>query len=263
MSDLAEIQSRVDRERAAHTEDDVLARSYELKGRFPHVLTYPSHRRLNEAFERIGGDVKDKKVLDLGCGNGERSLQLLKAGAIVTGIDISSVYVAHAADEARKAGFDDGRFAFMEMDAHKLTFADGTFDLVVGEGILHHLDLKVSTDEINRVLKPQGRAVFKEPLEANPFLKVFRAMTPDARTEDERPLSPEDLRQFATNPRWKVESLYCGLLEAPMAVATSLALRPFPNNWLLSAADMCERSLANVGWLHPMHQYVLLNLVKI
>ena len=53
MSDIAEIQSRVDRERAAHTEDDVLARSYELKGRFPHVLTYPSHKRLNEAFERI------------------------------------------------------------------------------------------------------------------------------------------------------------------------------------------------------------------
>lgn len=262
MSALTEIESRVDRERQAHTEDDVLARSYQLKERFPHVRSYPSHRRLNEAFERIGGDVKDKKVLDLGCGNGERSLALLKSGAIVTGIDISSVYVANAANSARAAGFDESRFTFLEMDAHALTFEDGAFDLVVGEGILHHLDLVVSTDEINRVLKPNGRAVFKEPLLANPFLKIFRSMTPDARTVDERPLSPEDLRNFAAHPRWKVESSYCGLIEAPMAVATSLVLRQFPDNWFLSAADAVERSLAGVGWLQPMHQYVLLNLVK-
>lgn len=262
MANVADIQSRVDRERASHTEDDVLARSYALKERFPHVRTYPSHLRLNQLFEQIAGDVKGKKVLDLGCGNGQRSLDLLKAGADVTGIDISSVYVAQAADAARAAGFEDGRFSFLEMDAHHLAFADNTFDLVVGEGILHHLDLKASTDEINRVLKPSGRAVFKEPLLANPFLKVFRAMTPAARTEDERPLSADDIRQFAANPNWKVESAYCGLIEAPVAVATSLVLRPFPKNWLLSAADVLERSVQNVGWLQPMHQYVLLNLVK-
>ncbi len=47
MADLTTIEARVDRERASHTEDDVLKRSHELKDRFPHVRVYPSLKRLH------------------------------------------------------------------------------------------------------------------------------------------------------------------------------------------------------------------------
>ena len=148
------------------------------------------------------------------------------------------------------------------MDAHDLQFDEGTFDLVIGNGILHHLDLDVSTNEILRVLKPNGRAVFLEPLSANPLLMVFRWLTPKARTEDESPLSRNELNRFHNHSQWKVENTYCGIIEAPTAMLTSLLLRPYEDNYLLRAAHWLEQQANKARWLNPMNQYVLLNLVR-
>jgi ubiquinone/menaquinone biosynthesis C-methylase UbiE len=256
------IEARVERERAAHTEDDVLGRSAEVKDRFCHIWRYPALRRLLDTLEGHLSDLDGQRVLDLGCGRGERSLTLLERGATVNGIDISPVYIDQADNEARRAGFLDNRFAFVAGDAHHLPYDDATFDLVVGDGILHHLDLDVALGEVHRVLRPGGRALFREPLLDNPLLKLFRHLTPKARTEDERPLSASDLHQIEASDRWTVESSYCGLFSAPVAVVTSFVLRPFPNNVFLRAADRLERALADRSSLHAKHQYVLLNLVR-
>ncbi|MBU1651515.1 class I SAM-dependent methyltransferase, partial [bacterium] len=69
-----------------------------------------------------------------------------------------------------------------------------TFDVICGKGILHHLNLAPAFAEIVRVLKPDGRAVFIEPLGLNPAINWFRNRTPDLRTEDERPMRPSDFR---------------------------------------------------------------------
>jgi ubiquinone/menaquinone biosynthesis C-methylase UbiE len=256
------LDERVERERAAHTEDDVLGRSAELKDRFAHIWRYPALRRLLARLDAHLDAADGARVLDLGCGRGERSVDLLRRGATVDGIDISSVYTAQAEATAHEAGFDADRFTFVAGDAHCLPYDDATFDLVVGDGILHHLDLDVALGEIHRVLKPGGRALFREPLLDNPLLKLFRRLTPKARTEDELPLSASDLRQIAGSDRWRVESTYCGLLSAPVAVVTSFVLRPWPNNVFLRAADRLEQALDGRRTLEPMHQYVLLDLVR-
>lgn len=261
MSATEDIQARVERERAAHTEDDVLGDNIRLKERwFPHIFNYPGLRRLLSSFEAYGRDVKGLRVLDFGCGRGERSLLMLAHGARVDGIDISPVYISEAEEQALAAGHDPARFSFVAGDAHATPYDDGTFDLVIGEGILHHLDLDLAMSEIHRVLKPGGRAVFREPLLDNPLLKGFRLLTPRVRTEDERPFSADDLKKFERSELWSVESEYCGVLGAPMAVLTSLLLRPFPNNVLGRAADRAERALGTR--FESMNQYVLLNLVR-
>lgn len=263
MSSPNTLQARVERERAAHTDDDVLGNSVRLKDRFAHIWAYPGLRRLLAAFDAYAADVEGKRVLDFGCGRGERSVDFLAHGAQVDGIDISPVYIAKAEAAALAAGYSPDRFAFVAGDAHTTPYPDATFDLVIGDGILHHLDLDVALAEVHRVLKPGGRAIFREPLLDNPFLKLFRRLTPKARTEDERPLSAADLRAIERSGRWRVESLYCGLLSAPTAVFTSVVLRPYPNNVLLRAADRVERALHDRRALQPMHQYVLLNLVRV
>ena len=53
-----------------------------------------------------------------------------------------------------------------------MSFEDSKFDYVVGRGIIHHLDLTVSFRD-KTVLKPGGRAMFVEPLGANPLLKYL------------------------------------------------------------------------------------------
>ena len=257
-----EAQARVERERAAHTEDDVLGKSAALKDRFAHIWRYPALRRLLGRMDAHLDAARGRRVLDYGCGRGERSVDLLGRGAVVDGIDISPVYVAQAERAAREAGHDPERFRFIVGDAHELPYDDQTFDLVVGDGILHHLELSRALREVHRVLAPGGRALFREPLLDNPLLKVFRRLTPAARTEDELPLSGADLAMIEGSGLWRVESAYCGLLSAPLAVATSLVLRPWPNNAVLRAADRAEQALAGRPRLAPMNQYVLLDLVR-
>ncbi|AUC84374.1 hypothetical protein CW731_03260 [Polaribacter sp. ALD11] len=80
------------------------------------------------------------------------------------------------------------------MDANDLTFKDETFDVVFGGAILHHLDIEKSIGHIHRVLKPGGKVIFLEPLNMNPFYKIYRKMNPQERTPDEHALVSSDFK---------------------------------------------------------------------
>jgi 2-polyprenyl-3-methyl-5-hydroxy-6-metoxy-1,4-benzoquinol methylase len=257
--DHSRLEQRVNREKISHDEDGILENAIKLKGVFVHVLNSPTMMRCEHEQSQFFKDVAGKKVLDIGCGFGEKSLYLAKMGAQVNGIDISNKYVESAKDSAEKIALS-GRCDFEVMDAHHLEFPDNHFDLVVGRGIIHHLDLQVCLLEMRRVLKPGGRAIFLEPLADNPLLKFFRVLTPRARTVDEKPLTATDLAWVERE--WAVESSYFGLISAPIAMLTSIFLRPFPNNPLLTFADIIERRLNKLRPLQKYNQYVLLNLIK-
>ena len=257
------LSERVERERRAHTDDDVLARSYALKDRFAHIWTFPSRLRLFGLMDEYARDLRGKTVLDYGCGRGEASLKYLKAGADkVVGIDISSEYIAEALRTAEAAGFDSARFDFRAMDAHRLDFPDASFDLVIGYGILHHLDADVALAEIHRALKPGGRVLLQEPLADHPLLKLFRRLTPNARTEDEAPFSGAEIKRLTERPEWRTELAYCGILEAPVAMLTSVLMPDRPQNALLRLADRIERWLHRQGLWSNWNQYVLFNMRK-
>lgn len=132
-----------------------------------------------------------RRALDFGSGNGHYSFFLGRLGARVTGIDISTARIRECASIAAEEGLD--RVDFRVMNAEALEFDAGTFDLIYGGGILHHLDLSLAVPEIARTLKPQGWALFTEPLGHNPLINLFRWLTPHLRTEDEHPLRMADL----------------------------------------------------------------------
>jgi ubiquinone/menaquinone biosynthesis C-methylase UbiE len=99
-------------------------------------------------------------VLELGCGTGFFLLNLKLAGVIDEGhvTDLSPGMVDVAQRNAKQLGFDiEGRVA----DAERIPYEDGTFDLVVGHAVLHHIpDVEQAFREVLRVLKPGGRFVF-------------------------------------------------------------------------------------------------------
>jgi ubiquinone/menaquinone biosynthesis C-methylase UbiE len=100
------------------------------------------------------------KVLEVGCGTGFFTLNLMLAGVIgeahVT--DISPGMVSVAERNAKQLGLTvHGKVA----DAETLPYDDDTFDLVVGHAVLHHIpDVELALREVVRVLKPGGRFVF-------------------------------------------------------------------------------------------------------
>ncbi|HKA07134.1 MAG TPA: class I SAM-dependent methyltransferase [Gemmataceae bacterium] len=147
---------------------------------------------IRPAFELLG-DIAGKRVLDYGCGHGMASVVLARRGAIVTGIDLSPGYIveAHRRAEANKVTVE-----FRTADAEQLPFADSTFDAIWGCAILHHLDLRQASQELLRVLKRDGVAVFCEPWGGNPLLEFARGYLPyrgKHRTPDEKPLRKADL----------------------------------------------------------------------
>lgn len=182
---------RVERERDFH--DKRFGAGGGRTGQSFYAIDAPS-REFYEGFlaERANG----RQVLEYGCGPGSLAFFLAHRGAQVTGIDISSVAIDQSRARAEEEGVSD-RARFEVMDAEDLDVAPASFDLVCGTGILHHLDLERAFAELGRVLKPEGEAIFVEPLGHNPAINTFRRMTPGSRTEDEHPLLARDLDNVA------------------------------------------------------------------
>jgi SAM-dependent methyltransferase len=181
---------RAERERRFHNK---LAASRFCDRRLVHRLSanlYDKEPIWGGIWDELG-DTRGKIALDYGCGTGGFSISLHEKGLLVYGIDIAEQLV-RIARHSVPAEFSD-TMHFHVMDAHRLGFPNSCFDYVFGNGILHHLELEMAYAEIARVLKPGGKAFFMEPLALHPGLRIFRRLTPRARTEDESPLSFEDI----------------------------------------------------------------------
>ena len=134
--------------------------------------------------------VRGKRVLVYGCGNDSAAVWFSSSGASVDAIDISPKSVANQQRISERLGLSIRAYV---MDAHKLSFPDDEYDIVYGNAILHHIDLYRAMPELARVLKPEGKAIFRDVMIGNVFLRAFRYATPFWRTPDEHPLTRKDL----------------------------------------------------------------------
>lgn len=213
MPDASLDATRKARERAFH--DQTFGGDGARDGTAKYYSVIDESRARYQALIRAG--VRGARVLEYGCGPGSQAFELARRGALVSGIDISPVAIEIARAEAREAGLAE-RITFAVADAEDTGFAPGSFDLIVGSAILHHLDLRRAYAEIARLLAPGGRAVFFEPLGHNPLINAYRRATPGARTPDEHPLVQAD---FALARR------YFGTLETWHYHLTAIAAAPF------------------------------------
>lgn len=143
------------------------------------------------------GEVRGRAVLDFGCGHGMAAVVLARAGARVTALDLSHGYLGEARQRAEANGVS---MAFVRADGEALPFADGAFNALWGNAILHHLDLGRTAPELRRVLRPGGVAVFCEPWGENPVLDWARRRVrypAKARTRDEAPLRRPQVARLA------------------------------------------------------------------
>ena len=65
---------------------------------------------------------------------------------------------------------------FFVMDTHKMSFNNETFDIIYCYKSLLYLNLKVAFEELNRVLKPNGKIIIIENLSNNFIFKYYRVI---------------------------------------------------------------------------------------
>jgi 2-polyprenyl-6-hydroxyphenyl methylase / 3-demethylubiquinone-9 3-methyltransferase len=95
------------------------------------------------------------RVLDVGCGGGLVSEEFAKAGAYVTGVDISESSLEIARRHATRQGL---QIDYRHASAEFLPFEDNSFDIVVCCDFVEHISdkLDIFVTEMGRVLKPGG-----------------------------------------------------------------------------------------------------------
>ena len=138
-------------------EEGTLEFYQEIDRRFWQAAWF-AHKPGEEPFNRLVDyeRVRDKKVLEIGCGAGALSAQLAKNGANLTAVDLTQ----HGVDLTRR------RFELFnlkgdirQMDAEHLAFPDASFDYVWSWGVIHHsANTETIIAQIHRVLKPGGEA---------------------------------------------------------------------------------------------------------
>lgn len=126
-------------------------------------------------FKRVLGDIQGKSVVDIGCGGGLLSEEFAKAGARVTGVDLSPTAIDAAKEHAEKSGL---AIDYRNCAIKKLMDSGEKFDIVICAEMLEHVDdLSLTVKESASLLKAGGSYLFEtinKTLKAK-FLAVFMA----------------------------------------------------------------------------------------
>ncbi len=142
----------------AEEHKDILSRPFPFD-----LISSQSRRWWNAHWEMftfmLDQDLKDKRVLVIGCGFGDDALCMAKLGAEVYAFDLSPESLELANKLAAREGL---KISFLEMPAENLRYESDTFDCVVARDILHHVDIPLAIKEVVRVSKKGALFVLNE-----------------------------------------------------------------------------------------------------
>ena len=133
-----------------------------LAGRYDvvnDVMSFGLHRVWKKQTVRLALDGRHGVIrwLDLCCGTGDLCFRAERENVRVCGADFTLPMLAVA---RRRKIEQRGTSRFLQADALRLPFADGSFDVIsVGYGLRNLADPERGLTEMRRVLAPGGRAV--------------------------------------------------------------------------------------------------------
>ncbi|MDP9070528.1 MAG: methyltransferase domain-containing protein [Actinomycetota bacterium] len=217
------------------------AASYQALARLPTDVAHYGPDVGTEADFRLLGDVRGKRVLELGCGGAQCSVAFAKQGATAIGIDSSAEMLAYAKRlceqeevkvELRQADMAD--LAFLRAESIDVAFSAYAFSYVE--------DLDRVFRQVNRVLKAAAPLVFSLPHPASalidecaePPLVVRRSYFDRAGVERERN------GVIFTEYHHTISDLFGGLTRAGYRVDTILEPEPLAGTG--SSQDLSEAS---------------------
>ena len=165
-------------------------------------------RKINEActspeikyIRKIIGNVKGKKLLDVGSGLGEASIYFAMEGAKVTATDISGRMLKVTKYLAK---INNVIITTHKCDAEGLRFKKNIkFDIIYAGNLLHHVNINATLQQIIKVMDKNSIFVSWDPIAYNPIINIYRRIAKKVRTQDEHPLKINDFKTI--NRHFKV-----------------------------------------------------------
>lgn len=124
-----------------------------------------------DRLEPLAGTV----AVDLGGGLGLGAILLAKRGARVVICDVSLPRLREAKKNIEALGLG-ARVRYVLGSGERLPFRSGSLGALFTKSVLIHTRLEETARECGRVLAPQGRGAFIEPMRKNPFVNLYRAL---------------------------------------------------------------------------------------
>lgn len=146
--------------------------------------------RNNQAIHQLLGSIKDKKIIDIGCGDGAFIKEIidLQPKSII-GIDPSEAAIALA----KKTTAQFKQVEFQVMDIYELPLHQ-RYDIAILQGVLHHLYHPEKA--IERVCQIADKLIILEPNGYNPVLKILEKFSSYHIRHEEKSFFPKKLDKF-------------------------------------------------------------------
>lgn len=247
---------RSQREKESVDCTDIYQNSEQWHQNFAHVFQCPNSVKHEKTLQDLLNlHVSGKRVLDIGCGYGGSSLNLLQQNANhVHGIDISERFITSA-----KSFAQENRLDFELHDISQPLI--GKYDVIFGRAILHHLDYQ---EVLQRLyldnLNPGGIMIFMEPLGSNLLLRLYWQIAKNAHTPDEKPFMRQDLNWMKNqfNHFTLIPINYFSLLFGIL----SSKIFSHPDNLLMKISDILDTKLAKISFLQPNYRQAIFLIIK-
>lgn len=171
------------------------------------LSSYLANRRLTDAALAIA-DFRDKRVLDIGCGDGTYTLELFDRGQPIS---MYGVDPTHEAIRIAQQKIGIRRITFEVQNAGALPYESKSFDIVHLRGVLHHMDRPF--DGLREALRVSHMLVVIEPNGHNPILKLLERFSSYHLRHDEKSYTPATLKRWVNQAGGKVRvRCYIGLV---------------------------------------------------
>ena len=118
-------------------------------------------------------DLRDQEVLEIGCGDGRITTQLVGKAKRVVAIDPDAAIIAKAKENTKGVSLRIGSGECLE-------FPSESFDIILFTLSLHHQDSSLALREVKRVLRDHGRVVILEPVNDGEIEQVCNLLRNEA-----------------------------------------------------------------------------------